>query len=815
MAAKRRRNHTPLPWIAAIEALASNQTTPTSLLSVFVDLVNKIPGEFRENQGKNARELVCFRILESLSILEKGKSSDFLTRPGSSARVSPLDCCEHVLRQVQCKLSRGNQESEMSARDVEAFVRDKRSCLPKSALELLKDVILKESDLIPFSVKEMSGLLNKNHSARNAMRPERSDLDPIENPSVGDLSSGKMVMRDSATTNQEGSSSCKQLIVYKDPNITSLKRKQDAFCAEKVVEGKDSDSFSERRNVGDVHGAVFQHSVREESDLPREIQVDNLRETITFENVDYDRTASKKLKMSSTVGDAELLHNKLQGTCNVEKMTQGTAGKERGLNIRSDEAKKDCEGFVELETRGSSALFVNQGTKSVDGAKQNSEHSFSLTPDSVRCGEVKATLEHDQPETMGDDENDEILIRNSTILNSQHSHSQDSLATSNGTKKLCMVCNIGGQLLVCTYGSCQRVVHEKCMGVAPTFDAARSFYCPFCAYSKAISEYLESKKKYSLARRALVTFINREEYRMRNSSNISRRADQNILNESEICNKCVEQSRVENLVNSETEKSSSKNMRDKPSVSYDSSSRERTRNVTCGANEVVLEDKRNAERGSSVCFQSPSELEQQVPVLGAQNAETEISLHGGSEKLASVDKLQQVSHQPKSVALVENENKGEQHVASQAIPDCVIQNSKSQDMKIARGFKQHTGTEKEQDVSNQRPVLPSEPAKPTHSGVEKSSGEKKKSITHSSLRVRKKEPQYTYPSLPQLKRRKIPWSNAEVEALKAGVKRFASNHDTQMPWKTILEFGGDVFVNRTTIDLKDKWRNICKGSSEV
>lgn len=795
MASKRRRNSTPLPWIAAIEALASYQTDA----SILTDLVNKSPGEFRENEGKNAREFVCLRILESLSILEKGKSRDALPKPNSSARISPSGCCENVLRQVQCKLSRANQESTesgMSGMDVEAFVRDKRSCLPKCGLEQLKDVILKDSDMISLALKENSGLLSKNHSDGNATRPERSDSGAFEKPPVGDLSSGKTVMNDSATANQEGSSACNQLIVYKDHrNIFSLKRKQDALCAQKLVEGKELDTSNERRNVDDGPGAAVQHSGREESYLPREIRVENLRETNTSENVDDDCVAAKKLKISSTVGDAELLHNQLQGTCSVEKMTQGTSGKEH--------AKNDCEGFVELENRGSSAPFVNQGTKSVDGADENS----------IRRGEVKATMEHDHlPETFSDDETDEILIRNNAFLNSQYSHSQDSLATLNGTKKLCMVCNIGGQLLVCSSGSCQRVVHEKCMGVAPTFDAARNFYCPFCAYSQVISEYLESKKKYSLARRALVTFIDRDEYRLRNSSNNSRPADQNHLRESEICNRCVEQSRPEKAVSREIENSSKNNMREKPSVSRDSSSRERARDATCGANEVALEDKRNAERGSSVCIESPSELEQQVPVLGFQNAEAESSLHEGSEQLASIDKLQQVSRQPKSVALVENENEEDQYVASQAVKDSVVQNSKSKDMTIAHGCKQRAGTEKEQDVSNQRPVLACEPAKPTHSG---SSGGKKKLIAHHSLRVRKGEPQYTYPSLPQLKRKKIPWSNAEEEALKAGVKRFASNHDRQMPWKMILEFGGDAFVNRTTIDLKDKWRNICKGSPKA
>lgn len=47
--------------------------------------------------------------------------------------------------------------------------------------------------------------------------------------------------------------------------------------------------------------------------------------------------------------------------------------------------------------------------------------------------------------------------------------------------------------------------------------------------------------------------------------------------------------------------------------------------------------------------------------------------------------------------------------------------------------------------------------------------------------------------------------------LKEGVQKFAS--DGKYPWKDILEYGGSVFPNgRTAIDLKDKWRNLCKSS---
>lgn len=55
------------------------------------------------------------------------------------------------------------------------------------------------------------------------------------------------------------------------------------------------------------------------------------------------------------------------------------------------------------------------------------------------------------------------------------------------------------------------------------------------------------------------------------------------------------------------------------------------------------------------------------------------------------------------MALVEDENEEDQYVASQAAQNNIVQNSKSKDMKIVHGCKQHAGTEKEQDASNKQP----------------------------------------------------------------------------------------------------------------
>ncbi|MFS7953764.1 putative chromatin regulator PHD family [Helianthus anomalus] len=99
-------------------------------------------------------------------------------------------------------------------------------------------------------------------------------------------------------------------------------------------------------------------------------------------------------------------------------------------------------------------------------------------------------------------------------------------------------------------------------------------------------------------------------------------------------------------------------------------------------------------------------------------------------------------------------------------------------------------------------------------------GKEKESLVSStsshSKRARKQEPHYTSTTVTLPRRRNLFWEKAEEEMLKDGMLRFSCEDNKRIPWKKILDFGRQVFdKTRTTIDLKDKWRNICKESPAV
>jgi hypothetical protein len=57
------------------------------------------------------------------------------------------------------------------------------------------------------------------------------------------------------------------------------------------------------------------------------------------------------------------------------------------------------------------------------------------------------------------------------------------------------------------------------------------------------------------------------------------------------------------------------------------------------------------------------------------------------------------------------------------------------------------------------------------------------------------------------RKRAQPWLDEEVDALRAGVEK-----EGEGKWATILKANPEVFLDRSAVDLKDKWRNL-KGRS--
>ncbi|GAA0138340.1 hypothetical protein LIER_00103 [Lithospermum erythrorhizon] len=141
----------------------------------------------------------------------------------------------------------------------------------------------------------------------------------------------------------------------------------------------------------------------------------------------------------------------------------------------------------------------------LDVTSGGSEHALEPPPITVNvCGEnIEENGSTEGKDIKSDieeyhDVRTDIEMLENASLSSQGIDNQVSLGTQLTS---CVKCNKDGNLLVCSSSGCQLVVHEECLGSAIDFYRTGDFYCPFCAYSQAISCFLEAKKNLFLARR--------------------------------------------------------------------------------------------------------------------------------------------------------------------------------------------------------------------------------------------------------------------------------------------------------------------------
>lgn len=202
-----------------------------------------------------------------------------------------------------------------------------------------------------------------------------------------------------------------------------------------------------------------------------------------------DDGCSERVGRGGDLNDDQIKDNQTMVDHIPDKMCQDTSGDEAIQNMYVDEVNVN-----EPRTSTDATLLETQLN---DYANKSKGQTESL---------------HEEEMSSDDDEylNERIDVAKtkSHFFSSQGFLENDFLAASSFTEQnLCMKCNKDGQLLGCNTSCCPFVVHENCLGYPAHFDEMGNFYCPFCAYSLAISEYLEAKKKASIARKKLASFF--------------------------------------------------------------------------------------------------------------------------------------------------------------------------------------------------------------------------------------------------------------------------------------------------------------------
>ncbi|KAJ8528548.1 hypothetical protein K7X08_022240 [Anisodus acutangulus] len=534
-----------LPWIWVIETLASSNEIDTSLL---IDLVKQTT-EVSDDMGRNARELVSLRVLETLSVQEISNANNDASVPGDKIELDQSVRCEDVLRHLLFGVSsdRKMAGTEVSKWDVQSFITKKRSCLPKCALQQIKDTILDTTNPLSTSLKAKSGLEVGSHS-RDGDRINAVDSNVIKQSREvrgGDSQHEHVLPSGNATPCLGGNTNGLQ--ENQPRTLVPSKRRIDASTAH---EGEHSETEPISENSSDTcikaskrfkqevisprHDAVndFESSQRDgvatelSAQIPQPIvQKGNLEKGALVGGLggSCEGAASKMVRQSIDTSSHDVL------------LPQRMISEEKIQNVGS--SSKACD---ELRTSsGSSQQVVHQDSR-IHGTEDHQEcNGGNLFKDEPSEGAKKNVVESDDREYSSDsngyhNENTGLSAKRNNFVNSQCTQGQDPLATENGRElNVCVKCNEGGQLLICSSNTCPLVVHQNCLGSVPSFDNGGNFYCPFCAYSRAISEYLECKRMSSLARKDLAAFIGVGARRQKKSSRSSRRTKKNQSREDE------------------------------------------------------------------------------------------------------------------------------------------------------------------------------------------------------------------------------------------------------------------------------------------
>lgn len=434
--------------------------------------------------------------------------------------------------------------------------------------------------------------------------------------------------------------------------------------------------------------------------------------------------------------------------------------------------KLDKQDGLQSQTQPSVPCDGSDMSSAAEGAQNRQCVDATRNCNGTSNGEILVDLRksgvyyNNQPRTPHDKDGlhpkeTDIAGKMLAFLSSRSSLPYDSPVMTETEVNLCMKCNKGGELLICDANTCPLAFHESCLRCSASFDDQGKFYCPFCAYSRAISEYAKAKEKVSLARKELSMFI---------GGKISCQAEPDSTTASE--DDANRQRRNEDI-NKTTEPTNSDNV------------------VTKVANRRQLRSSKNKHR--------------EVPPLPANVAEN--AFITAAQNLSPRDRqgAEVIAQLPRDTIRILNQGRdrntddGSSSLGDEKITET---SQKSSDLKRKKEATGHQAAELYADVNSE-----------SISDSDGLSEDEKKRTNTSMLSP---TPLREAPATNQSRRKKVPWTAEEEAILKEGVQKFVQGDNKAIPWKDILEFGGSVFQKgRRAVDLKDKWRNIMRGSPKV
>lgn len=421
-------------------------------------------------------------------------------------------------------------------------------------------------------------------------------------------------------------------------------------------------------------------------------------------------------------------------------------------------------------------------------------------------------------------------------------------------KQQCVLCDRGGNLLVCNSDGCPISVHKSCMGCKAYMDDVGNFYCPYCVYKRFIAEICKSREKAMLTKKNLSTFLEKEmkninlqesmigmTNRERETSSKEKLVDVNNLVCDDVKNHCVEKHQQsksplpgeesrDTFISEQTNFNTCRIM-----VLYNSNS---NADDACG-----LECKSYKEDGVKA-GQLESDVSEKTKVdnqtgNASQQRATSVKEKAARSKTADIGSSveKEITHRKRKQSMSFKkserskrkrecmmENESETLVSSQNETQLL---SKPNSRIDPSGTRKGVVDTRSINISNPEEIKDSykQQSEPNRqidqndldSLLDHPSGARKRSSETKSIKISNSEVlkdsslDRSIKLSMQTGKKRVLWTEQEEDMLREGVHKFSSSAHKNLPWKKILDFGRHVFHPcRNPSDLKDKWRKIAK-----
>ncbi|KAG8386692.1 hypothetical protein BUALT_Bualt03G0175400 [Buddleja alternifolia] len=325
-------------------------------------------------------------------------------------------------------------------------------------------------------------------------------------------------------------------------------------------------------------------------------------------------------------------------------------------------------------------------------------------------------------------------------------------------KTLCIKCNEGGNLLVCSENGCPLAIHGGCMGCPARFDDEGHFYCPYCLYKQAVADSRQAREIAMERKNALLIFMGEDSTGTEERFGKNKRAEAKLHIQSKVSAPNVNKTTCDD----------GKRRRNSDAFLNQSTQR---------GDKHIISDSEEEEEIQEVESETSSGSKGTDTSLGTQELEKNSNAEEEKIQEAEMETSSASSGEDPSFTVRERSKRAKAvSTKSRLFKQSVKNKQKSKSVNTPGSTSQRSSSALKTDE-----VLDEEVETPGRDKDTLGSGKRKRSF----------------------------WREEEEVMLKAGVKKFSSKVNKNLPWKKILDLGRDVFDgSRSPSDLKDKWRNM-------